>query len=32
MMELKEIKCESCGHVNQPGTQLCQSCGKMINS
>lgn len=32
MMELKEIKCESCGHVNPPGTQLCQSCGKMINS
>ncbi|WP_411844374.1 cytochrome c biogenesis protein ResB [Salinicoccus sp. HZC-1] len=31
-MELKEIKCESCGHVNPPGTQLCQSCGKMINS
>lgn len=32
MMELKEIKCESCGHVNPPGTQLCQSCGKMIDS
>ncbi|WP_234960398.1 cytochrome c biogenesis protein ResB [Salinicoccus halodurans] len=32
MMELKEIKCGSCGHVNPPGTQLCQSCGKMINS
>ena len=31
-MELKEIKCESCKHVNPPGTQLCQSCGKMINS
>ncbi len=31
-MELKEIKCGSCGHVNPPGTQLCQSCGKMINS
>ncbi|MCG1010894.1 cytochrome c biogenesis protein ResB, partial [Salinicoccus sp. ID82-1] len=31
-MELKEIRCESCGHVNPPGTQLCQSCGKMINS
>lgn len=31
-MELKEIKCESCGHVNPPGTQLCQSCGNMINS
>src|SRR5690625_7979051 len=31
-MELKEIKCESCKHVNLPGTQLCQSCGKMINS
>lgn len=30
-MELKEIKCNSCGHVNPPGTQLCQSCGKMIN-
>src|SRR5699024_12745635 len=32
MMELKEIKRESSGHVNPPGTQLCQSCGKMINS
>lgn len=31
-MELKEIKCESCGHVNPQGTQLCQSCGKMIDS
>ncbi|MFA7746153.1 cytochrome c biogenesis protein ResB [Salinicoccus roseus] len=31
-MELKEIKCESCGHINPPGTQLCQSCGKMIDS
>lgn len=31
-MELKEIKCGSCDHVNPPGTQLCQSCGKMINS
>lgn len=30
-MELKEIKCNHCGHVNPPGTQLCQSCGKMIN-
>ncbi|TVT27108.1 cytochrome c biogenesis protein ResB [Salinicoccus cyprini] len=31
-MELKEMKCESCGHINPPGTQLCQSCGKMIDS
>ncbi|TVT29519.1 cytochrome c biogenesis protein ResB [Salinicoccus cyprini] len=31
-MQPNEIKCESCGHVNPPGTQLCQSCGKMINS
>lgn len=31
-MQLKEIKCGSCGHVNPPGTQLCQSCGKMIDS
>lgn len=31
-MELKEIKCNHCGHVNPPGTQLCQSCGKMINA
>jgi len=30
-MELKEIKCNHCGHINPPGTQLCQSCGKMIN-
>ncbi|CAD2075749.1 cytochrome c biogenesis protein ResB [Phocicoccus pinnipedialis] len=30
-MELKEIKCPHCGHVNSPGTQLCQSCGLMIN-
>lgn len=30
-MELKEIKCNHCSHVNPPGTQLCQSCGKMIN-
>lgn len=30
-MELKEIKCPHCGHVNPPGTQLCQSCGLMIN-
>lgn len=30
-MELKEIKCNHCGHTNPPGTQLCQSCGKMIN-
>ena len=30
-MELKEIQCNHCGHVNPPGTQLCQSCGKMIN-
>lgn len=30
-MEQKEIKCNHCGHVNPPGTQLCQSCGKMIN-
>ncbi len=30
-MELNKIKCESCHHVNPSGTQLCQSCGKMIN-
>ena len=30
-MELKEIQCSHCGHENPPGTQLCQSCGKMIN-
>lgn len=30
-MEQKEIQCNHCGHVNPPGTQLCQSCGKMIN-
>ena len=30
-MELKEIKCNHCGHINPPGTQLCQSCGKMIS-
>jgi cytochrome c biogenesis protein len=29
--ENKEIICSHCGHVNPPGTQLCQSCGKMIN-
>lgn len=31
-MKLKDIRCESCGHVNPPGTQLCQSCGKMIDN
>lgn len=31
-MELEQIKCEYCGHENPSGTQLCQSCGKMINS
>src|SRR5699024_4766079 len=29
--ENKEIMCSHCGHVNPPGTQLCQSCGRMIN-
>ncbi|RXK19301.1 cytochrome c biogenesis protein ResB [Macrococcus sp. DPC7161] len=29
-MEEKTIMC-TCGHVNPPGTQLCQSCGKLIN-
>ncbi|WP_414053658.1 cytochrome c biogenesis protein ResB [Macrococcus equi] len=24
------IKCQ-CGHVNPPGTQLCQNCGRLIN-
>lgn len=26
-----DITCSHCGYVNPPGTQLCQSCGKMIN-
>ncbi|HJE20198.1 MAG TPA: cytochrome c biogenesis protein ResB, partial [Aliicoccus persicus] len=30
-MAQKEIKCSSCGHINPAGTQLCQSCGKLIN-
>lgn len=30
-MALKEIKCSACQHVNPPGTQLCQSCGKLID-
>lgn len=31
-MESRKITCESCNYVNPPGTQLCQSCGKMINN
>lgn len=30
-MALEEIKCSACQHVNPPGTQLCQSCGNLIN-
>ena len=29
--ENDSIKCPHCGHVNPPGTQLCQSCGLLIN-
>lgn len=29
-MEDKNIIC-TCGHVNPPGTQLCQNCGRLIN-
>lgn len=29
-MQEQSIKCV-CGHVNPPGTQLCQNCGRLIN-
>lgn len=29
-MQEETIKC-SCGHINPPGTQLCQNCGRLIN-
>lgn len=29
-MNEKQIVC-TCGHVNPPGTQLCQNCGRLIN-
>ncbi|WP_414049704.1 cytochrome c biogenesis protein ResB [Macrococcus animalis] len=29
-MQDQPIKCQ-CGHVNPPGTQLCQNCGRLIN-
>lgn len=29
-MQEETIKC-SCGHINPPGTQLCQNCGQLIN-
>ncbi|HJB78129.1 MAG TPA: cytochrome c biogenesis protein ResB [Candidatus Nosocomiicoccus stercorigallinarum] len=29
--ENEYIECPHCGHVNPPGTQLCQSCGLLIN-
>lgn len=25
---MEQLHCESCGHENPPGTQLCQACGK----
>ena len=28
---MKDIKCE-CGHVNPPGTVLCESCGKALTA
>ncbi|KAA1040163.1 cytochrome c biogenesis protein ResB [Macrococcus equipercicus] len=30
-MNEKQIVC-TCGHVNPPGTQLCQNCGRLINN
>ncbi|TDM13194.1 cytochrome c biogenesis protein ResB [Macrococcus lamae] len=29
-MDEKQLIC-TCGHVNPPGTQLCQNCGRLIN-
>ncbi|MGV2875219.1 cytochrome c biogenesis protein ResB [Macrococcus capreoli] len=29
-MDEQMIKCQ-CGHINPPGTQLCQNCGRLIN-
>src|SRR5699024_12866550 len=29
--ENEYIECPHCGHVNPPGTQLCQACGLLIN-
>lgn len=30
MTQSKTIQC-TCGHINPPGTQLCQNCGRLIN-
>lgn len=29
-MKDQSIQC-TCGHINPPGTQLCQNCGRLIN-